>query len=49
MTDKELAVHLASEYLKGYYATGNKPSLNPETAKELLQTLYDAVKLLPNE
>lgn len=49
MTDKELAVQLAGEYLKGYYSPGNKPALDPETAKNVLQMCYDAVKSLSDE
>lgn len=46
MTDKELAVRLASEYLKGFYASGGKTALDPETTKKILQMFYDAVKSL---
>jgi len=49
MTDKELAVRLASEYLKGFYAGGGKCALDPDTTKKVLQMFYDAIKSLPDE
>ncbi len=33
MSDKELAVQLASGYLNSFYASGDKKALDPETAK----------------
>lgn len=49
MTDKELAVQLASEYLRGFYSTEGKKALDTETTKKVLQMCYDAVKSLPDE
>ena len=47
MTDKELAVQLAAEYLNGFYSVERKTALDPETAKKVLKMFYDAVKSLP--
>ncbi len=48
MSDKELAVQLASGYLNSFYASGDKKALDPETAKKVLQMFYDAVTSLPD-
>ena len=47
MTNKELAVQLTGDYLRGIYSRDKTQPLNSEDAKKLLTIFYEAVKSLP--
>lgn len=48
-TNKELAVELAGQYMRGIYSVGNMKPLTPEALDQILKVFHDAVKKMPDD
>lgn len=48
-SNKELAVELAGQYIRGIYSAGDVKPLTPEALSQILKVFYDTIKKLPDD